>query len=263
LAGILREAGETVVNRSRTIAMENGLLVALSSQGVLRRTLDVVANNLANIDTAGFKAERMMVIEDPVTSRRPTIDGTRRTTFVRDLASVRDPSDGRLDETGNPLDLALRGDGYFVLTTSEGERYTRNGHFRLDTAGNLVSEDGHAVQGQGGQALTLTADDATIGLSRDGTLSSERGLIGKLRVVRFADPTALEPTADGLAAATGQTAEELAAPEMVQGMIEKSNVEPILEIERMIRVQRAYDQAKMVIDREDDRIRKMITAFVD
>lgn len=243
--------------------MENGLLVALSSQGVLRRSLDVVANNLANIDTAGFKAERMVIVEDPVASRRPWVDGPPLTTFVRDLASVRDGSDGRLDETGNPLDVALRGDGYFVLQTPEGERYTRNGHFRLDTAGNLVSEDGHPVQGQGGQPLALAAEDLTIDIARDGTLSSERGNIGRLRVVRFADASALEPTADGLALAGDQVAEEAPAPELIQGMIEKSNVEPILEIERMIRVQRAYDQAKMVIDREDDRIRKMISVFVE
>jgi flagellar basal-body rod protein FlgF len=242
--------------------MENSLLVALSSQGVLRRSLDLVANNLANIDTAGFKAERMVVIEAPVASPKPYTDGPPRTTFVRDLASVRDASDGRLEDTGNALDVALQGDGYFVLTTPDGERYTRNGHFRLDAGGNLVSEDGHAVQGEGGQPIAATAEDAAIGVTHDGTMTSERGAIGKLRVVRFADPGALEPAADGLALAGDQVVEEMPAPTVLQGMIEKSNVEPILEIERMIRVQRAYDQAKTVIDREDERIRKMITVFV-
>jgi flagellar basal-body rod protein FlgF len=252
-----------VNRRTGIVPMENGILVALSAQGVLRRTLDVVANNLANIDTAGFKAERMVVIEDPVAGRRPIIDGPRPTTFVRDLASVRDPADGRLDETGNPLDAAIRGEGYFVLTTPEGDRYTRNGHFRLDPAGTLVSEDGYPVQGQGGQAVAFTADDVTIALNRDGTITSERGAVGRLRVVRFADPTALQPTAGGLAVNGDQGAEEMAAPELMQGMIEKSNVEPILEIERMMRVQRAYDQARSVLDREDERIRKMISAFAE
>lgn len=243
--------------------MENGLLVALSSQGVLRRSLDIIANNLANSDTAGFKAERLLVTDAPVASRLPLVDGGPSIAFVRDLASVRDPRDGRLEQTGNPLDVAISGDGYFALSTPEGERYTRNGHFRLDAAGTLVSEEGHPVQGEGGQPLVLAADDAALGIGRDGTIAGADGPIGRLRVVGFADPTLLEPTAGGLALADGQTAEDLAAPLVLQGTIEKSNVEPILEIERMIRVQRAYEQAKTVIDREDERIRKMLSVFAE
>ena len=93
-------------------------------------------------------------------------------------------------------------------------------------------------------------------------MASERGGIGKVRVVRFDDPSAMQPVGGGLAT-TEAAAQDLALPEIVQGMIEKSNVEPILEMERMIRVQRAYEQAKQLVDREDDRIRKMITVFVE
>lgn len=242
--------------------MENSILVALSAQGVLRRNLDVIANNLANLDTAGFKAERFMVAAHPVEAARPRTEVPGPTAFVRDLATVRDASDGRLDETGNALDLALRGDGFFVVSTPEGDRYTRNGHFRLDDRGQLVNEDGFPVQGQGGAPILLAPEDATIDVAADGTVTSERGGIGRLRVVGFDDPSAMQPV--GRALATTEAAPlDLVQPEIVQGMIEKSNVEPILEMERMIRVQRAYDQAKQLIDREDERIRKVIAVFVE
>lgn len=242
--------------------MEDSILVSLSLQGVLQRNMAVIANNVANVNTSGFKAERLVVVDQPVTSPRPDIDGWSSTAYVRDLASVRDPSDGRLDVTDDPLDLALRGDGYFVVSTPEGDRYTRDGHFRLDANGQLVTEDGDALQGQGGQPLILSATDSAVSVARDGTVSTSGGVLGKIRVVRFDDQAALQPTGAGLAA-TEAAPQEVATPDIIQGMIERSNVEPISEIERMIRVQRCYDQAKQVVDREDERIRKMMVVFVE
>ena len=203
-----------------------------------------------------------MVAAHPIAPARPRTEVPGPTAFVRDLATVRDASDGRLDETGNALDLALRGEGFFVVSTPDGDRYTRNGHFRLDDTGTLVNEDGFPVQGQGGAPIVLAPEDANIDIAGDGTVASERGGIGKVRVVRFDDPSAMQPVGGGLAT-TEAAAQDLALPEIVQGMIEKSNVEPILEMERMIRVQRAYEQAKQLIDREDERIRKAIAVFVE
>ena len=242
--------------------MENSILVAVSAQDVLRRNLDVIANNIANLDTAGFKAERFMVTAFPVEASRPRTEVPGTTAFVRDLATVRDASDGRLAETGNALDLALRGEGYFVVSTADGDRYTRNGHFRLDDGGRLINEDGLPVQGLGGGPLVFAPEDASIEIAGDGTISSERGQIGKLRVVRFDDPSAMRAAGGGLG--TSEAApQDVAQPQVLQGTIEKSNVEPILEMERLIRVQRAYDQAKQLVDREDERIRKMITVFAE
>ncbi|MFO1153840.1 MAG: flagellar basal-body rod protein FlgF [Rhodospirillales bacterium] len=242
--------------------MENSILVALSAQDVLRRNLDVIASNLANLDTAGFKAERFMVAAYPVEPSRPRSETPGPTVFVRDLATVPDASDGRLDETGNALDVALRGDGYFVISTPDGDRFTRDGHFRLDETGRLVTSSGYPVQGQGGTPVTFAAEDSSIEITSDGTIASERGGIGKLRVVGFADPAVMQPVGNGLLT-TEATAQDLAQPQVVQGMIEKSNVEPILEMERMIRVQRAYEEAKQLVDREDERIRKVIAVFVE
>lgn len=242
--------------------METSILVALSLQGVLQRSMAVIANNMANVNTSGFKAEQMLAVDQEVASQRSTVDGLVSTAFVRDVASVRDPSDGRLDVTDNPLDVALRGEGYFVVTTPDGDRYSRDGHFRLDANGQIVTEDGFALQAQGGSPLVLGPTDATLSIARDGTVSSESGNLGKIRVVQFSDPTALQPVGAGLAA-SDTPPQDVLVPEMVQGMIERSNVEPINEMERMIRVQRAYDQAKQMADREDDRIRKMLVVFVE
>lgn len=242
--------------------MEDSILVALSLQGVLQRNMAVIANNMANVNTSGFKAEQLLVADQQIPSDRPTVDGRISTAYVRDIASVRDPSDGRLDVTDNPLDLALRGDGYFVVSTPDGDRYTRAGHFRLDTNGQVVTEEGYALQGQGGAPMTLAPTDATINVARDGTMSAESGVIGRVRVVQFLDPKVLQPQGGGLASSEAPP-QDVAAPELIQGMLERSNVEPINEIERMIQVQRAYDQAKLIVDREDDRIRKMMVVFVE
>lgn len=242
--------------------MEDSILVALSMQSMLQRNMAVIANNVANVNTSGFKAERLLAVDQQVPNPRPTIDGRVSTAYVRDLATVRDPSDGRLDVTDNPLDLALRGEGLFVVSTPDGDRFTRNGHFQLDSSGQVVTEEGYALQGQGGSPLVVAATDTTVSVARDGTVSSESGVLGRIRVVQFADPTALQPQGAGLASSE-ETPLEMLAPDMVQGMVERSNVEPISEMERMIRVQRAYDQARQVADREDERIRKMLVVFVE
>jgi flagellar basal-body rod protein FlgF len=125
--------------------METSILVALSRQDTLARQLDVVANNLANMNTTAFKAERMMFADYLV--QVGSADGATgdAIAFVRDFATVRDPSEGKLEETGGDLDVALAGEGYLVVQTPQGERYTRDGHLRLDEAGQLVTDDGLPV----------------------------------------------------------------------------------------------------------------------
>lgn len=237
--------------------MENTILIALSHQDALRRQMEVVANNLANMNDTGFKAERMMFSEYVAKVRG---DADDRPIFVRDVATVRDFSDGRLDGTGNPLDVALQGRGMFVVASPEGERYTRAGHFRLDSAGQIVTEQGMPVLSTAGQPIQVPAEDTSIGIAGDGTVATETGIIGRLRVVDFDNYQALRATGDGLYASK-QPGRDLAQPLVVQGAVERANVEPILELEKMIRVHRAYEQTRGLIDREDDRIMKMLQAY--
>ena len=237
--------------------MENTSLIALSRHGTLHRQMGIIANNIANMNTTGFKGEKMMFIQHLVRSRGSERLLHDRLAFVRDVATVRDVTEGPLEKTGNPLDIAVRGDGYFVVETDGGARFTRNGHLRLDEEGQLVTQHGHPVMADGDQPFFFTPDDKSISISRDGTVSTENGTLGRLRVVSFENPQTLRMVSGGLYSATEEP-EDMEAPEVVQGMIEGSNVEPIIEMTRMIEVHRAYESVKKLIEREDERMKRMV-----
>lgn len=240
--------------------MENSIIVALTRQDTLRRQMDVVANNLANMNTTAFKGERMLFVDHLV----PTPSGGDRMgdaiALVRDIATVRDLAPGELKETGGDLDIAIAGDGYLTVTTPNGPRYTRDGHFQLNENGELVTQNGLPVMAQGAP-VQLGLDDTQITIARDGTISSESRELGRLDVVRFANPQMLSAVEGGLMMAGDEQPTPVASPVVLQGVLEGSNVEPIVEIERLIEVQRAYDQARQLVDREDDRIRKMLQTY--
>ena len=236
--------------------MESTSIVALSSQAALRRQMDIVAHNIANMNTTAFKAEKMMFIEHVVKSQGGERIFGDQVTYVRDIATVRDVSEGSLIKTGNQLDLAIRGQGYFVVETEFGERYTRNGRFRLDDTGQLVNNEGFPLPSEGGQPFFLSPEDNEVTISRDGTLSTENGELGRVRVVGFENDQELEALADGLYT-TNADPDDVERPEVVQGMLESSNVNAIIELARMIEVHRAYDAVKHLMDREDDRLQKV------
>ena len=237
--------------------MENTSLIALSRQGTLRRHLNIIANNLANMNTTGFKAKKMMFIEHLARSEGGTGITGQSISFVRDIATMRNTAAGTLKETGNPLDMAIRGPGYFVVETEDGERYTRNGHFRLDEAGQLVAQGGHPVLSDSGQPFFFSPEDSAIKVAPDGTVSTENGDLGRIRVVRFENDQELRETAGGLLTSESLP-QDVETPDVAQNMLENSNVLPILEIAKMIAVERAYSDVKRFITREDERIRTMM-----
>ena len=236
--------------------MENTSLIALSRQGTLRRQMNVVAHNIANMNTTGFKGEKMLFIQHLVKSRGGERIIGDKLAFVRDIATVRDVSEGPLEKTGNSLDLAVRGDGYFVVETEAGERYTRSGRFHLDEDGQMVNDQGHPVLSSGGQPFFFSTEDNNIAISRDGTVATENGELGRIRVVTFENEQRLRVAAGGLYETDDQP-DDVDSPDVVQGMLEGSNVEPIIELTRMIEVSRSYDAAKKFIDKEDERMRKV------
>lgn len=240
--------------------MENTGLIAVSSQAVLRRQMDVIANNLANMNTSGYKADKMLFREHLVRSKGgETVHGDTLH-FVRDAATVKDMSEGALIKTGNPLDIAVRGKGMIAIKTDEGERYTRNGSLMIDPDGKLVTQGGHQVLDDDGQPIELNPGDTTIDVTRDGVISSETGRLGKLKVVEFENPNALKLVAGGVYFSNAE-AKEAENPEVVQGMVEASNVQPIIELTRMIEVSRAYQGVKKMIESEDERIKKMVQEY--
>ncbi len=239
--------------------MENTTYVALSRQATLRRQMDVVANNLANMSTHGYKSGQMMFVEHLTKSKGGESLLTPKLAYVRDIATMTDTKPGAIESTGNPLDIAIQGEGYFVVQTPEGEHYTRNGRLQLDNTGQLVNQLGQPVLADGGAPLIFAPEDTEIVISQDGTVSTNNGELGKLRVVRFDNDQLLERTSGAQFTTTeGNPAQDVDDPTVLQGAVEGSNVEPILEMANMITVHRAYDSVKSFIEREDERQRSMI-----
>lgn len=239
--------------------MENTTYVALSRQATLRRQMDVVANNLANMSTHGYKSGQMMFVEHLTKSKGGDGLLTPKLAYVRDIATMTDTKPGAIETTGNPLDIAIQGDGFFVVQTPEGEHYTRNGRLQLDNTGQLVNQLGQPILADGGAPLIFAPEDTQIVISKDGTVSTNNGELGKLRVVRFDNDQKLERTSGAQFTTTEDNPpQNVDTPTVLQGAVEGSNVEPILEMANMITVHRAYDSVKSFIEREDERQRSMI-----
>ncbi len=238
--------------------MENTLFIALSRQSTLRREMSTIANNLANMNTSGFKGEKTMFVEHLVKSKgSDKILGTKLA-YTRDIAQYRNTMEGPIQNTGNPLDIAIHGDGYFVVETAQGPRYTRDGNFTINSEGQLTTKSGSPVLSGGGQPFFFGPSDTNIHIAGDGTISTENGELGKLEVVTFENDQKLQKVAGGLYSAKDdpQPAENAA---IVQGAIEGSNVNPMLEMTRMIEVQRSYESAANLINKEDQREKSVLS----
>jgi flagellar basal-body rod protein FlgF len=241
--------------------MESSLLIALSRQTTLRREMASVANNIANMNTQAYKGEKMMFADHMVRSKSENSILGDKLSFVRDIAQYRDLSEGTMQETGNPLDVAIHGDGYFTVQTPEGNRYTRNGHFQLNNEGIIVNTDGHPVLTDNGDKVQTTPGNSRLEISRNGVITTDAGAVGKLALVEFKNPQELDKVSNTLFTSK-ESGTQVASPHVIQGTLEGSNVQPIIEMTRMIDVQRAYENAKKLVDSEDERIKKT-TAILD
>ncbi|MGB0748415.1 MAG: flagellar basal-body rod protein FlgF [Magnetospiraceae bacterium] len=233
--------------------MENTLYIALSRQSVLRREMGVIATNIANMNTNGYQAERMMFVDHLERSRGNEHLLPDKLSFVRDIKQYRSLDEGPLETTGNPLDVAIAGRGYFSIQTDDGPRYTRDGRFTLDASGTLVNGAGLPVLSVAGGPLQVGPEDTSLMIANDGTLSSEAGVIGRIGVYEFDNEQALEKQAGNLFDAGEQPANEATAPRVQQGALEGSNVVPVVELTRMIEVQRAYESTKSFVEEEHKR----------
>ena len=239
--------------------MDNALYVGLSRQMVLRREMDIVANNIANADTTGFKVESLMTKEQPGPPAF-TLQGPRPIKFVAADGVARDFGQGGLHRTDGPLDLAIEGQGFFKITTKDGGRYTRDGRFRTDDTGRLTTQAGQAVLDEGGGEITLDLQKGQITIATDGTVSQGAERVGKVGVYKFDTLSVLEKTGDNLLQNTSNSQPAPATEAKVrQGMLESSNVQPIVEITRMIEVSRAYEQVTRMMDSQAELTRNTIT----
>ncbi|WP_420348818.1 flagellar basal-body rod protein FlgF [Pelagibius sp.] len=236
--------------------MENAGYIALSRQMVLRREMSVIANNMANLNTNAYKGESMLFVE-----HLESTDSGEKMSFVQDIALVRNLTEGNLTATENPLDTAISGDAYYEVETPLGPRYTRNGSFRLNAEGEMVTATGDKVLGEGGNPLVLPPNSSNVSITRDGTVSTDEGPVGKIRLVRFEDQQSLVKLANGFYDANGQEALAAEDAEVVQGMIEGSNVAGIVELTKMMQTVRSYSSTGRMVNDEHERMRRAIQAL--
>ncbi|TYC48602.1 flagellar basal-body rod protein FlgF [Rhodobacterales bacterium] len=232
--------------------MENAQLVALSRQSILRNHLDVIANNMANINTTGFKSQNLHFVEYimPVADGSAFEPADRKISYVDMFTTRTDFEPGSVKVTGNEFDLALNSDGFFVVQMEDGtEAYTRAGNFRLDATGQLVTIDGDPVLTQQGP-ITFTREDGNVQIASDGTIATNLGVRGNIRVANFEDPRTLEKIGDTLF--TGENPNVPQEIRLVQGAVETSNVFGVTEVTRLIEVTRAYDATAKVVKDLDE-----------
>jgi flagellar basal-body rod protein FlgF len=251
--------------------MQNMLLVGLSRQMVLERQMDVVANNVANVNTSGFKAERSLFEEYLQSGAHEDnfASSDRRLSFVQDRGTFHDFAQGSTEQTKNPLDVAIDGRGFLVVQTPAGERYTRDGGLQINNQGQLVTAGGNPVLGASGP-IVFQPTDHDISIAADGNVSVQEGIAhtdsvrGKLRVVSFADAQKLLKEGSNLySASTGTAAQPDAASRVRQGFIEKSNVNSVTEMSRMIEITRTYTQIATMLQTQSDLHKSAIEKLAD
>lgn len=234
--------------------MENPTTIALSRLVAQQRALDVTATNLANANTPAFRAERTLFSD--WLAREPSLGtppGGRSISYTQDRATYREQRAGTVRHTGNPLDLAIASQaGWFTVQAQAGPRLTRAGHFQLNASGAVVDEQGDALLDVNGRPLQTTPSDTQLSVAGDGTLSSENGQIGRIGVMQPDDENKMQAEGARLFATTSATT-AVAAPQIVQGAVEDSNVQPITELNRMMTDLREFQFTSQIIQGESDR----------
>lgn len=244
--------------------MENMLLVGLSRQIALGREMDVLANNVANSATNGFKARSTQFAEflGPVARAETFARPDRKVSFVVDRGTPLDLSGGAIERTNNPLDAAIKGDAFFEIQTSGGPRYTRDGAFEINPKGELVSQAGHIVNGQNGP-IRFSPGETGIRIAEDGSIFSDQGQRGKLKLMTFANARALRNEGANIFSSAAAAIPAPPTTQLAPASLERSNVRPVLEMSRLVEVQRAYTSIAGLISRTDDLRRTAIQRLAE
>ncbi|HEU0065906.1 MAG TPA: flagellar hook-basal body complex protein [Sphingomonas sp.] len=238
--------------------MDVSSYVLLSQEQALKRRMDVVANNMANMSTSGFKRERPVFREYVERASEADPEVSRPTSFVLDQGAMHDTKAGAFQVTSNPMDVMIEGPGYLSVETPEGgTAYTRAGFVKVDDQGQLTTAGGQVLLGEGGKPIQVATDQQEgLAIGSDGTVSSKTGPLGRLAVTVFDDETGVTPRGDGMMIGSG--GRELAASDtkLRTGGVEGSNVDPIVETTQMVEILRAYQSsAKMKQDMDEIRLR--------
>jgi flagellar basal-body rod protein FlgF len=234
--------------------MENVSYIGLSGQVALHRLMEVTANNMANMNTPGFKSENVLFNEY---LSRDKNEG-EQISQVKDSDTYRDLAQGAMTQTANDLDFAIQGDGWFAVQTPAGIKYTRAGSFTLNDRGELVTQQGYQVMSDSSGPLTIPQGAAHILMTEQGGLSTEQGAVGKVKITSFENLQKLVPIGGNLYDAQGTQEKAVETPHVVQGMIENSNVQPILEMNKMMEILRMYQASQNMLLNDHERQRSTI-----
>lgn len=235
--------------------MDSASYTTISRQTGLWREMNVIANNIANSATTGYRQEGLIFSEHVKSSP----DGR---SLSMGNGNVRNTSflQGALTQTAGTFDFAIEGDGFFLIETPAGERLTRAGSFSANAEGDLVTPDGLRVLDAGGAPLFVPPDAGPIAVSADGTISADGRLLGQIALVLPVDARAMTRE-DGVLFVAEAGFEPAENARVLQGFLESSNVDPVTAIARMIEVQRAYEMGQSFLDSENQRVRDALQSF--
>lgn len=235
--------------------MENSLYTTLTRQAGLMSEMQVVANNIANSATTGFRQEGLVFSEYvQQLENQPSL--SMATARVRNTSMIQ----GALTRTVGTFDFAIEGDGFFLVETPSGERLTRAGSFLPNADGDLVTNDGYRLLDSGRAPVFVPPGVTDFGVSSDGTLSTNGQPIGQIGIFVAADPLSLIRE-DGVMFRTNSELESAVSGRVLQGFLEGSNVNSVSQISRMIEIQRAYEMGQSFLQSEDERIRNALNSL--
>ncbi|MGB7319331.1 MAG: flagellar hook-basal body complex protein [Planktotalea sp.] len=236
--------------------MENASYTTLSRQSGLMREMSVIANNIANANTTGYRQEGI-VFSEFIRS----IEDAPSLSMASARARATSLQPGTMTQTGGSLDLAIDGQGFFLINTPNGDRLSRAGHFMPNAQGDLVTADGHPVLDAGGAPLFVPGGAANISVAPDGTLSADGQLLGQVGIVKPSAGTQIVRD-DGVHFRADGPIEPSFDARVRQGFLEGSNVDPMTQIARMIEVQRAYEMGQSFAESENERIRNAMRTII-
>lgn len=236
--------------------MDNAGYAALTRQSGLFQEMRAIANNIANASTTGFRAEGVIFAEHVKALGRNDPSLSMASATVRDTSWVQ----GGLTQTGGTFDLAIEGDGFFMIETPDGQRLTRAGAFQPNENGDLVTPDGYNVLDAGGAPVFIPQGLGQVAISADGAISAGGQPVGQVGLFMPINPTDMIRQGGVMFDATSGVAPALGG-QVLQGFVEKSNVNAITQVGRMIEVQRAYELGQRFMEQEDSRIRNVIEAI--
>jgi len=244
-----------------------GIWSSAAGMAANRYRLDVSANNMANIDTVGFKHDLGLLAERPVEAKEGGINASYHNFFFDRLSggtmvapTMHSFAQGSSQLTNKPLDAMIEGKGFFQIQTPDGERYTRDGRFTVDDSGTLVTVAGaHPVLSEGGTPITMGSGERPE-IDQLGRVAQGSSIVGKLAVVEFDDVNNLRKIGQNLFIATNDATPQAAtSSQVVPGMLEGSTVSPVNGIARMIEIMRSYDLNSNVLKMQDHMLGKAVS----